>query len=78
MCSICGRDIDTEQRRARRIIDAVLSNLDSWIVELTEIEQSASPGEKSKPLHLMRNMAQARNALLHLSTERFSTGSSPL
>jgi hypothetical protein len=67
VCSICGRDIDAEQRRAKRVIDAVLSNIDSWILDLTEIEQSARPGEKSRPLHLMRNMAQARLALLHLS-----------
>lgn len=76
MCSICGRDVDAEQRRAKRVIDAVLSNLDSWIVDLTAIEETISPGEKSKPLHLIRNMAQARNALLHLVDE-ISTGSAP-
>lgn len=76
MCSICGRDVDAEQRRARRVIAAVLSNLDTWVLDLTEIAEAIPPGEKHKSLHLIRNMAQARSALHHLADE-ISTGSAP-
>jgi hypothetical protein len=70
VCSICGRNIDVEEQKAKRLSVAILSNLDSWISDLTIIEEQSNPGNKSQSLHLLRNMAQAKQALLRLSGGR--------
>lgn len=69
MCSICGRDIDAETRRARRLTEALLSNMDSWLVSLSEIEENSGPGSKHLSLHLLRNMTMAKQALERLSED---------
>lgn len=60
---------ERDQERARRLITALLSNLDAWISDLDAVERECCPGRRGRLLHLQRNMAQARNALINLSSE---------
>lgn len=61
--------IEREAAKARRLIAAVLSNLDAWISELEIIEANANPGNRIRSLHLLRNMAQARMALQRMASD---------
>jgi hypothetical protein len=67
VCTVCGRNIDVEEQKAKRLSVAILSNLDSWISDVETIEEIAEAGEKARSLHLLRNMMQAKQALLRLS-----------
>jgi hypothetical protein len=51
---------------AERLARAVLASLDSWIEQLEEIEANANPGNKSRSLHLLRSMGQAKVTLTHM------------
>lgn len=57
---------ERDQERARRLISALLSNLDGWIEDLIALERDCCPGAKSGILHLQANMSQARRALVRM------------
>jgi hypothetical protein len=52
--------------KVRRVLAAMLANIDGWYEAVAEIESTAHPGNKVKALHLMVNMKQARASLEHL------------
>jgi hypothetical protein len=54
--------------KVKRMIDALMANLDNWIAAVEEIEQHATPttGNKARALHLMRTLEQAKLTLQHL------------
>jgi len=51
---------------SERLIKAVLSNVDAWLLNLDEIFEHAIPGNKSRILHLKLNMLQAKVSFLRL------------
>lgn len=61
----------TEEERARRIIDAILSNMDTWIEQAMEISDAAVAitGNKARGLHLAKSLAQAKLTLEKLSKQ---------
>jgi hypothetical protein len=61
----------SEEERARRIIDAVLSSLDGWYEQAMEISDAAIAvtGNKARGLHLAKSLAQAKLALEKLARQ---------
>lgn len=55
-----------QEAKARRLIAAVLASMDEWYLAVAEIEAHANPGNKLRSLHLMRNLAQAKQSLERL------------
>lgn len=56
-----------EGARAKRIIVAVLENMNNWQDRLAEIEAHAIPGNKARVLALMRDMRMAHLSLCRLA-----------
>lgn len=56
-----------EGARARRIIIAVLENIENWQERLAEIERRAVPGNKARILALMRDIEFAKLSLIRLA-----------
>ncbi len=58
-----------EGARARRIIVAVLANIDNWCERLEEIAENAIPatGNKARALALERDMVMAKISLCRLA-----------
>lgn len=54
-------------RRSRRIVDAVLSSMDVWIDCAERIADECPPGSKGRALHLAHNLMQSRDALVRLA-----------
>lgn len=52
---------------ARRVVEAVLANIDNWRERCLEIEANANPGNKARALSLARDLEQARVSLKRLS-----------
>lgn len=54
--------------KVKRLIDAIMANLDQWIAALEEIQQNAIPitGNRARALHLMRTLEQAKLTMKHL------------
>lgn len=50
----------------RRLEQALLVNLETWIEHVEEIERHADFGNKTRALHLVRNMKQAHMAITRL------------
>lgn len=61
----------TEEERARRIITAIMSNMDAWTEAVTEIADAALPitGNRSRALHLLKSLMQAKLTLEKLSEQ---------
>lgn len=55
---------------ARRIVCAVLANIDNWRDRCLEIEQHANPGNKVRALSLARDLEMARLSLKRLADLR--------
>lgn len=68
MCTVCGGRTGLEEEKAKRLSAALLSNLDTWVSDLEAIVELADPGNRLQSLHLLRNMAQAKQALIRLSS----------
>lgn len=56
-----------DPERARRIIIAVLQNIENWEQRLIEIEEHAIPGNKARVLALMRDVHFAKVSLCRLA-----------
>jgi hypothetical protein len=54
------------ETRARRIVHAVLENMDDWMERLREVEAHANPGNKIRSLELLRDMERCRQGLRRL------------
>jgi hypothetical protein len=59
--------VPLEGERARRIIVAVLENVQNWEQRLVEIEQNANVGNKARALALLRDMEMAKLSLRRLA-----------
>lgn len=57
----------TQRMPSDRLMRAVLSNIDSWIDSLKEIEDATAPGAKSRVIHLRRNVLQAKLSFMRLT-----------
>lgn len=59
----------TDEERARRIIEAILANLDTWTEQALEIADHAhvSTDNKRRGLHLAKSLAQAKASLRRLA-----------
>jgi hypothetical protein len=55
------------EQRASRMIAALLSSLDQWIIDLGEVESVTVAGSKRHVLHLTRSLAQMRLRLRQIS-----------
>lgn len=53
--------------KARRIVQAVLANIQAWEDRVLEIEANANPGNKVRALALARDLEQARVSLTRLA-----------
>lgn len=60
---------DLARIKYERITRAIMLNLDTWIQTVAEAEAAAIPGNKSRLLHLQRNMMQAKAALERLAKD---------
>lgn len=56
-----------EGERARRIIVAVLQNVDNWRSRIEEIESFATPGNKVRALSLLRDIEMFKLSLCRLA-----------
>lgn len=56
-----------EDAYARRIVCAVLANIDNWRERALEIEANANPGNKVRALSLARDLEMARLSLKRLA-----------
>jgi hypothetical protein len=52
---------------ARRIVCAVLANIDNWRDRCLEIEEHANPGNKVRALSLARDLEQCRVSLQRMA-----------
>jgi hypothetical protein len=59
----------TEEERARRIIDAILCNLDTWSDQVSEIADLPDAGNRKLALHLLKSLMQAKLTLQKLSKQ---------
>jgi hypothetical protein len=59
--------VPLREERARRIIVAVLQNIDNWRERALEIEANCSPGNKARALSLARDLELARLSLCRLA-----------
>lgn len=59
----------TDAERARRIIEALLSTIDTWMEQVNEIADAAIPvtGNKARALHLLKAMQQCKISLRKLA-----------
>jgi hypothetical protein len=59
----------TDEKKADRLITAVLNSIDTWIAQVEEIEAAAIPftGNKSRALHLQRSMLSAKQTLRNIA-----------
>lgn len=56
-----------EGAKARRIIKAVLANMDNWTLRVGAIADNCEPGEKHAALSLQRDLIQAGQSLRRLA-----------
>jgi hypothetical protein len=59
--------VPLEGERARRIITAILANVQNWEQRLIELEAVAIPGNKARILALMRDIRMFRVSLCRLA-----------
>jgi hypothetical protein len=59
----------TDEERAQRMIEAMLSNIEAWREQVEEIAANSIPitGNLGRALHLLKNMEQSRIALRKLA-----------
>jgi hypothetical protein len=54
--------------KVRRLITALVANMDKWATDAAEIADAAHPttGNKARALHLQRSLITAKNAVEHI------------
>jgi hypothetical protein len=60
-------DLEAEAAKAKRLMIAVLQNMDNWRERTLEIADDCNPQHKVKALSLARDLEMARVSLLRLS-----------
>lgn len=58
-----------DSQRASRMIAALLSNLDAWVVELEMLADDLPTGNKKELLHLQRRMLQVQVLLRQIADD---------
>ncbi len=59
--------VPLRNEKARRIVRAVLENIENWESRALEIAEHATPGNKVRALSLARDMEMARLSLTRLT-----------
>jgi hypothetical protein len=55
--------VPLREEKARRLVKAVLANIDNWTLRIEEIEAHANVGNKARALSLLRDMEMAKISL---------------